>query len=375
MRTWPTKIGIFNSDETDIELFECMLAGQMETLFAVSLDKAREIIKNQQPEVYIVDSDWLNEHGGTDFIKEIKAATSNGETPYVIFFSDSDAAVRLEYFESGVDEFLSKPFDLLDLESRLNTLSDVEHRLSSAKGLLLSAKQTAFDAMEASSELGIVMRYSDTINGIDSFSDLGSALLSATNSMGVRCSYQFHADSETYTAGNPLGSHDERILAELRQRGSIVDFGKRSLFNQKSMSLLVKNMPDKESMKFGRLKDNLQVMCSATENKVVLLNAEMKRAEQKLLSTDSAIKDSYEELNCVTTEFKKLESGIDEVMSWLKTEMEHKLISLGLSEDQEVALLAMVDSTIEMLSISCSVGGEIDEHLTRTKSILSSLLH
>ena len=121
-----------------------------------------------------------------------------------------------------------------------------------------------------------------------------------------------------------------------------MDFGKRSLFNQAHMSLLVKNMPDKSSMKFGRLKDNLQVMCHATENKISLLNAGLKRAEQKLLSTDNAIKDSYEELNNVTVEFKKLEKGIDDVMLWLKTEMEHKLISLGLSEEQEVALLAMV---------------------------------
>lgn len=302
-------------------------------------------------------------------------SVSGGETPYIIFFSDCNVEARLEYFEAGVDEFLSKPFDLLDLESRLNTLSDVAHRLSSAQNLLENAKQTAFDAMEASSELGIVMRYSDTINGIDSFAGLGAALLSATHSMGVRCSYQFHADSEIYTGGNPLGSHDERILTELRQRGSIVDFGKRSLFNQAHMSLLVKNMPDKSAMKFGRLKDNLQVMCNATENKIFLLNAELKRAEQKLLSTDNTIKSSYEELNNVTVEFKKLEKGIDDVMLWLKTEMEHKLISLDLSEEQEVTLLAMVDSTVEMLSISRSVGGEIDAHLNSTKSILSSILH
>ena len=375
MRSWPSKIGIFDSNETDVELFDCMLTGQMSTCFAASMEEARGVISDERPEVYIVAYEWLCEYGGLDLIKEIKSPASGSEAPYIIFFSDCNAEARLEYFEAGVDEFLSKPFDLLDLESRLNTLSDVAHRLSSAQNLLESAKQTAFDAMEASSELGIVMRYSDTINGIDSFAGLGAALLSATHSMGVRCSYQFHVSSGTHTAGNPLGSHDERILSELRQRGPIVDFGKRSLFNQENMSLLVKNMPDKDTMKFGRLKDNLQVMCNATENKIFLLNAELKRAEQKLLSTDNTIKSSYEELNNVTVEFKKLEKGIDDVMLWLKTEMEHKLISLDLSEEQEVTLLAMVDSTVEMLSISRSVGGEIDAHLNSTKSILSSILH
>ncbi|MBV1874098.1 MAG: hypothetical protein KUG80_04925 [Gammaproteobacteria bacterium] len=375
MRSWPSKIGIFDSNETDVELFDCMLTGQMSTCFAASMEEARGIMSDEYPEVYIIAYEWLCEHGGVDLIKEIKSPASGSETPYVIFFSDCNAEARLEYFEAGVDEFLSKPFDLLDLESRLNTLSDVAHRLNSTKHLLENAKQTAFDAMEASSELGIVMRYSDTINGIDSFAGLGSALLSATHSMGVRCSYQFHTDSKVYTDGNPLGSHDERILTELRQRGSIVDFGKRSLFNQAHMSLLVKNMPDKSTMKFGRLKDNLQVICNVTENKIFLLNAELKRAEQKLLSTDNAIKSSSEQLNNVTVEFKQLEKGIDDVMLWLKTEMEHKLISLDLNEEQEIALLAMVDSTIEMLSISRNAGGVIDSHLNSTKSILSSLLH
>ena len=66
MRSWPSKIGIFASNDTDVELFDCMLSDQMRTCFAASMEEARAVIADHRPEVYIVAYEWLCEHGEID---------------------------------------------------------------------------------------------------------------------------------------------------------------------------------------------------------------------------------------------------------------------------------------------------------------------
>jgi len=373
VQNWPNKIALLTTDETDTELFECMLAEDYETVFTSTLDETKDLAQKWQPSIIIicVESTANTE---SSVITQIKEVAKTDEAPYIILFGDCSADCKLHGFEAGADEFLPKPFNLIEFHSRLNSLRTLHEREELAKKQAELAKETAFDAMEASSELGVVMRYTDSINGISHYEELGGALLSASNSMGLKCSYQFRLKDQVITNGNPLGSFDERILTELNKRGNALDFGKRTIFNLDQVSLLVKNMPESSSMQHGRLKDNLQILCNATENKVRILDAEQALKEQKSTQTKTTIQQSHSQLNQISNEFNKMEGGIDQTMQWLKIELEEKLIFLGLSEDQERALKNMVDDTIERLGLSYNTGIEINNLLKRTKDILSKIL-
>ena len=375
MEKWPKKILILTSDELDKELFECILADDYETLFTTQLDDAIKIGQDQKLDIAIVSCDCAErDEGEASVITHIKDRPSDQEAPYVILFGDGSNRCKIDGFADGADEYLPKPFNPVEFHSRLASLSILHERAQQANAHAVTARQTAFDAMEASSELGIVMRYADTINGISTYLELGDALLSATNSIGIKCSYQFRLENETITNGNPLGALDERVLSELQERGNILDFGKRSIFNQPHISLLAKNMPDQSSMKFGRLKDNLQIISSATENKIRILSAEMAIQERKSTQTSETIQQSYTQLNQISSELDSMEEEITETMQWLKVELEEKLLFLALSEEQETALRDMVDDTIERIGLSYNIGVEINNHLGRTKDILSKVV-
>lgn len=373
MQNWPNKIALLTTNETDIELFECILADDHETVFTSTLNETKDLAQKQQPAIIIIDTECIADIGA-NAVTQIKDATQADEAPYIILFGDCNADCKLHGFEAGVDEFLPRPFNLIELHSRLNSLRALHEREEVAKKQAELAKKTAFDAMEASSELGVVMRYTDSINGIGHYEELGAALLSANNSMGLKCSYQFRLKDQVITNGNPLGSFDERILTEFNKRGNALDFGRRTIFNLDQVSLLVKNMPESSSMQHGRLKDNLQMLCNATENKVRTLDAELALKEQKSTQTKTAIQQSHSQLNQISSEFDKMEGGIDQTMQWLKIELEEKLIFLDLSEEQERALKDMVDDTIERLGLSYNTGIEINSLLSRTKDILSKIL-
>lgn len=373
MQSWPNQIALLTTNETDIELFECVLADDHEIVFTSTLDETKGLAQKQQAAIIIIDTESIADTGPSA-VTQIKDAAQSNEAPYIILFGDCNTDCKLHGFEAGVDEFLPKPFNLIEFHSRLNSLRTLHEREAIAKKQAELAKKTAFDAMEASSELGIVMRYTDSINGISHYEELGDALLSASNSMGLKCSYQFRLKDQAITNGNPLGSFDERILTELNKRGNTLEFGKRTIFNLDQVSLLVKNMPESSSMQHGRLKDNLQILCNATENKVRILDAELALKEQKSTQVKTTIQQSHSQLNQISNEFDKLENGIDQTMQWLKIELEEKLLFLGLSEEQERALRDMVDDTIERLGLSYNTGIEINNLLGRTKDILSKIL-
>lgn len=373
MQNWPNKIALCISNETDVELFECILADDYEAVFTNTLDETKDATQKQHPSLIIIDTESISD-AGPSAISQIKQAAHAGKAPYIILFGDCSVDCKLHGFEAGVDEFLPRPFNLIEFQSRLNSLKTLHERELIAKKQAELAKKTAFDAMEASSELGVVMRFTDSINGIGHYKELGDALLSASNSMGLKCSYQFRLKDQVITDGNPIGSFDERVLTELSKRGSTLDFDKRAIFNLDQVSLLVKNMPEPNSMRHGRLKDNLQILCNAAEHKIRILDTELALKEQKSTQTKEAIQQSHSQLNQISNEFDKMEDGIDQTMQWLKIELEEKLIFLGLSEEQETALRDMVDDTIERIGLSYNTGIEINSRLGRTKDILSEIL-
>jgi len=43
VQNWPNKIALLTTDETDTELFECMLAEDYETVFTSTLDETKDL--------------------------------------------------------------------------------------------------------------------------------------------------------------------------------------------------------------------------------------------------------------------------------------------------------------------------------------------
>ena len=133
-------------------------------------------------------------------------------------------------------------------------------------------------------------------------------------------------------------------------------------------------MPNNDPLKYGRLKDHFQLIISATDNKLGIINTHRRLQKQQNASTLTIIQNSHSALSNVSLEFAKLSEHIDSTMSWLKMELQHKLIALNLSEEQEQALMDMVDDTMERLALAYNSGVEIDNQVTQIKTFLSKLI-
>lgn len=86
-------------------------------LQAFDLREARRLLAEQSMELVILDLN-LSEGGSMEFLKEIKAAS---RIPVVILTNQGMEEELLAGLELGADDYITKPFSLLVLRSRINT--------------------------------------------------------------------------------------------------------------------------------------------------------------------------------------------------------------------------------------------------------------
>lgn len=371
--SWPQSIAIISDDETDNELLNCLLAEQFNLIFLHTLDEVEQHFQQEPSDLFILNATDSQEET-LALLKKLKTTAAGKKTPYILLLANNALDLKIQAYEIGVNEFLNKPFDIYDFNIRLSNIIEIRENLRLIQTQSEKASQTALLAMETSSELGVIMRYTDAINSMHDLNELGQALLNTCRAIGIKCSYQFRALDETTTQGNPLGSFDEQLINEFKTRGNILDFGSRSVFNKPLVSILTKNMPNNDPLKYGRLKDHFQLIISATDNKLGIINTHRRLQKQQNASTLTIIQNSHSALSNVSLEFAKLSEHIDSTMSWLKMELQHKLIALNLSEEQEQALMDMVDDTMERLALAYNSGVEIDNQVTQIKTFLSKLI-
>lgn len=84
-----------------------------------------EMAKQLNPDVILLDVMMPNMNG-YEVCKRIRSDPQIGEVPIIMITAMDDRDVKLNSLMVGADDFLSKPFDRLELEFRLNTLRRVD---------------------------------------------------------------------------------------------------------------------------------------------------------------------------------------------------------------------------------------------------------
>ncbi|WP_301387739.1 hypothetical protein, partial [Thalassolituus sp. UBA2590] len=126
-----------------------------------------------------------------------------------------------------------------------------------------------------------------------------------------------------------------------------MEFGRRMLVNYPRTALLIKNVPYEDEARFGRIKDHLAVVLSATDARVSSLNMEERlRQKDRLLDVVSDVKQALLDVQKRQDEMKiRAANERDDV----KLELREELLTLGLHEEQEERMLSLVMDFLKSL--------------------------
>src|SRR5437762_2867893 len=114
---------IVDDDPYGRETLAALLGSQgYQLLFAGSGSDALTQAAAQPPDLILLDV-MMPKMDGFEVCRRLRADPRLGEVPVIMLTALDDRESRLQGIESGADDFLSKPFDRIELRSRVRTIT------------------------------------------------------------------------------------------------------------------------------------------------------------------------------------------------------------------------------------------------------------
>lgn len=108
---------LIDDDAGILDVTKIILQDAGYTMLTASSETAMfEQLKKQQPDVILLDI-LLSGTDGIDICRKLKADPKTKDIPVVIM--SADTSIEEKFKEAGADDYLTKPFDIEDLEEKV----------------------------------------------------------------------------------------------------------------------------------------------------------------------------------------------------------------------------------------------------------------
>jgi len=308
------------------------------------------IVDNQQPV-------WL------DVCRQLKDTPSVADTPIVILARDSALDSKMAYYDAGCDDYVNSE-SMSELQARLMRVIFNKVANDQLKQQLQQANEMAFIAMSDTSDLGVNVQFLLDVNTCDNLDELGMRVFKSLQSYGINCSLQIRGRHtvKNMEANGMAKEMESVLLQECKDKGRYVDFGRRSIMNYGSVSLLVKNMPMNDDKKYGAIKDNVFSLLQGADARVKALDNLESLAMESLLVKRMAgqMRDLMKD---VDSSYKGVMKDIADVVETMADGVESSIQFLGMDERQELALQNIMETGIVDTNRIFNQGMRMDEGL------------
>jgi hypothetical protein len=127
------------------------------------------------------------------------------------------------------------------------------------------------------------------------------------------------------------------ILKHMSLSGRIFQFKSRCVFNYGGLTVLVKNMPQADIERSGRIRDNLALLAEGAEARLRSLQLEGLEKERRGTMVSSLL-EIKEALNAVQANYRRNCFEVTQAMLEYQEELTRSFVHLGLSQSQEIDL-------------------------------------
>ncbi|WP_019027992.1 response regulator [Colwellia piezophila] len=338
------QILIIDDCESSLNSIGKYLAEHYKVYSSTSGNEGIDLFKKHTFPVVILDTE-MSGMNGFEICKLLKSISP--EVQVIFRTAKDDEEIILKCFEAGANDFIPKHKSLsvvLQVVRNLNLLSqDTQRQKKNIKKLT----QTVEISMIQASLYGDCLNFMSDIQTINSFEDLGKAVLKFFLNHDFNSAIEFHhADdisgfSQETIRCSPL---EKKVFSLLKDRGRIYEFGSRAIFNDTNVSILIKNMPDKHSTKYGLWIDIFAKLIPAIEMRYRALFNYIQLNKMKV-KLEKTVIDINEDINHLKDIKEKM---IDDVI----LEITLNFHNLDLSDNDEKFLENAIEKTSNIDALS-----------------------
>lgn len=358
------KVLVIDDEPDIIEIFSEALEDEFEVHGCSQGRDGLSRAKTLLPQIVLLDI-GLPDVSGYEICEQLKQDVKTADCAVIFVSGSNTLEERLKGYEVGGDEYITKPFQLKEVIVKLRSVSSFQQDKQKLSQQAQQATQTALQAMTDTSEYGELLQFVKRSFHIHQLDQLADAIIKSTDRFGVNCSVQLRSTQSTITRSrkgraSPL---EEELITTLSKQGRIFDFKQRTIFNYSHASLLCKNMPLDDPLKYGRLKDLLIVLVEAAEARILDL--------QKSTALKTVLNATQEGIMLVEEKFTSHERSTSQIMERLMTSMQDGFSRLALTEEQEEFFMKLLEDSMQQLVTLYSGEVEISRQFTEIAKQLS----
>ncbi|MBV1871967.1 MAG: response regulator [Gammaproteobacteria bacterium] len=362
------------------------LSGSYTPIGALSGEEGIAAAKDKRPDVILLDVEMPG-MTGYEVCDALKQDAETECIPVVFLSSKTTTREKMIGYDVGAADFLTKPCEKEELLAKINIQCELNLAHKTLVDRAENASQTALSAMTGSSELGQIIQFMENCYSVTSFEQLALNVFKVTNELGLNCCLLFDtAEGEEYfSSKSTVSPLEKELMPALKEAGGrFTDFGRRTQITYPRVALLIKNMPIDNRAKYGRYKDLLPSLLSATDAKIKSLDTEYALIQQgqSITSFFEMVSKTFVE---VADSLDKSQTKVVSSMTEMLRDLSMTLPSMGLEEDQEEFILQRVegaimtthdlDSQTEAMRGSFTSVTRLIKHLSECqKSVVDSIL-
>ena len=333
------KILIADDEEEIRDILQSMFEEDFELCFAKT---GKEVLEKlaEDPQIVILDM-HLPDISGIKICAEIEKFQADLRPSIVVLSGDlSDSLVKKAY-QHGASDYVGKPFNVITFHERIIRLSKDIISLRELRQKDRDIASLAQTAMKQAASYGRALELVAKLNDCNTVQDIMQAVGKNLLSQDLKIAIQLRSETETFSYDIDSGecsAIELQIFDVLKEHGRIYHFGRRTIFNDKHVSILVKNMPFEGTLSYDAILDVAAKLILAVNSRFISL-----LEHQALLVTREKLGSAMDMLN---QGINNLEFERQDLMKRLEMQISLSFHELDMTEEQERYFVNLINSEI-----------------------------
>lgn len=318
-----------------------------EVITAINGEQGLELAKKERPDVIFLDVEMPGING-FETCDKLKNDPSTKHIPVLFLSGRGSLRERMLGYEVGADDYFVKPFEKDELLAKISVLMSYQQRHDVLLTQCKTASDTAMTAIKGSGELGHVMGFVDRSYKIENFDELAYLLIQTLAGFQLNTCIALRCENQTlyYGSNGDVKPLEKELITMLWDNHRFHDFGCRTQINYPKVSILIKNMPIDDMDKYGRYKDFLTPILTATDDKITIIDA-----HKALYDQTKDLNNSMEVVKATLTEItgtiEQNHANATKIMQDMFESLEDNVPRMGMEDDQEAFVLNIVEHAIQ----------------------------
>jgi CheY-like chemotaxis protein len=224
------------------------------------------------PDLILLDVD-MPVMDGLTVCRKLKADPATSLIPIIYISALSRLEERLAGYRAGADDYVAKPYDVDELLAKIRIALNNRYDLKAAKERAIRLHGDVVESLTACHELDALRKFVQSLFVCSDVRSLGDCLLQTFDRFGLRVIVRMLGNGHYISHAGEVGALDREVMEAMYDKGRMIDFGHRTLVNADHISVLVRNMPVHDSVRYRRWKENINLLVGVVNNCVASLEA------------------------------------------------------------------------------------------------------